>query len=244
MSIYTQSIANVRARYERKVELEKRIAEQEEKIRQDREEFSDMLEALEYIGVVADANAERILDFITGAINGTLAKIFPYDKRSIKLDKSLYRNQYSHINLKLTVGEERKERSLSLSGTGLRQLISNLFTITLTEVRKGRRLVILDECYSGVHAVAKRIAADIMSIFAKDGFQFILVEYGMNDIGKIYLAEKKGDTSYLTEFQGKYTDDIIYADPDDEVLITSALSSSETESEYEEATQEYRGIVS
>lgn len=223
MSDYTQSVMRIRTQYERKLRLEKEIETLSQELEADNEEFCAMLEALEYIGCVSDANAERVLDFITGTINSTLAKIFPYNKRAIKLDKSLYRNAYSHINVKLLVGDEMKERSLVLSGTGLRQIISNLFLFTIVEVRKERGLILIDECFSGLHSRAKKIMGDIISIFASGGCQFIITEYSMNDIGKIYLAEKKGDTSVISEFQGEYTDDIIFTDEEDEEVIAQGV---------------------
>lgn len=214
MTEYSKAVAIINARFERRTELEKRIADEQIEIGKIEEEYNNMLEALEYIGALSEDNTNKILDFITGVINNALAKIFPYSSRRIKLERSLYRDAYSHINLELQT--EKGTRSLALqSGRGLQQIISFLFTLTLIEVRKERKLLIMDEILSGLHSNAKAIIGDIMTMFAAEGFQFICVEYGLNDIGKVYLVEKVGATATVNEFQGVYTDDIAFVDSDD-----------------------------
>ena len=94
----------------------------------------------------------------------------------------MYQGQHAHINIKLT-GSNGKVRDLTLqSGTGLRQVISFLFVLSLIEIRKGRRLLLADELLSGLHPEAKRIVTDIIQIFAEEGFQFAFVEYGVNNL--------------------------------------------------------------
>ena len=93
------------------------------------------------------------------------------------------------------------------SGTGLQQIVSVLFTICLIEIRKGRRFLILDEKLSGLHKSAKRIMSEILQIFTEGGFQFIFVEYSLNDFGKIYNVEKPGMVSKIYDLEGDDYDD-------------------------------------
>lgn len=216
MSEFTKSVEKIRSRYNRKLELESIINNLKYDIETENEEYCNMLEALEYIGALSDRNTNKILDFITGVINNALSKIFPYDKRSIRLDRTLYRNEYTHINIKLITGDGKERDLATQSGTGLRQIISFLFSLTLIEVRKERRIFVMDELLSGLHATAKKIMSDIIEIFAKDGFQFIAVEYGLNDIGKIYLVEKPDSIAICSEYQGTYTDDVIFSEMSEE----------------------------
>ena len=217
MSEYTNQVSSLKAKFDRKLDLEKRIDQLVLQIEDENEEFCSMLEALEYIGAVSDENTNKILDFITGVINNALSKIFPYSRRIIKLERTLYRNAYTHINVVLMTGEGRRRSLSTQSGKGLRQIISFLFRVALIEIRKERKILIMDELLSGLHSSAKAIIQDIMKMFVEEGFQFICVEYGLNDIGKIYLLEKKDDISTtVTEFEGEYTDDIIFMDKEDE----------------------------
>lgn len=220
MSEYSKQVSSLRAKYDRKIDLKRRMDELILQIEEENEEFCSMLEALEYIGAVSDANTNKILDFITGVINNALSKLFPYSRRIIKLERSLYRNAYTHINVILMTGDGKRRNLGSQSGKGLRQIISFLFRVALIEIRKERKILIMDELLSGLHSSAKAIIEDIMNMFVAEGFQFIAVEYGMNDIGKIYLLEKKTEeSSTCTEFQGEYTDDIVFMDKDDEAEV-------------------------
>ncbi len=237
MSEFSQSVAMIKAKHQRRMELEESITNLAFEVEGLNTEYQNMLEALEYIGALSEENTNKILDFCTGVVNNALAKIFPYDNRSIKLERSLYRDAYSHINLELITPSGTRSLALQ-SGKGLQQIISFLFTLTLIEVRKERKLLIMDEILSGLHSNAKAIIGDIMQLFAAEGFQFICIEYGLNDIGKVYLVEKTGAHAQVSEFQGLYTDDIAFKEEDDSsdglykpIQFTASLSNNENKND-------------
>lgn len=190
--------------------------------------YVNMIEAQQLLTTVSDENTTAVLDYITGIINKTLGELFPHDSRRIYLQNTMYQGQHAHINIKLT-GTNGKLRDLTLqSGTGLRQVISFLFVLSLIEIRKGRRLLIADELLSGVHPEAKRIIKDIISIFAEEGFQFAFVEYGVNDSGKIYLVEKPGAVATITALDGSYNDEVfVFNRPPEEVDLTIQVEEAE-----------------
>ena len=89
--------------------------------------------------------------------------------------------------------------------------MSGLFLICLVEIRKGRRFVIFDERFSGLHKEAKQVLSEIIKIFAEGGFQFMFVEYALNNIGKIYNIEKPGDEAKAYSMDGKeYNDSDVF----------------------------------
>ena len=93
--------------------------------------YVNMLEAQQLLTTVSDTNTTAVLDYITGIVNKTLGELFPHDSRRIYLEKTMYQGQHAHINIRLT-GSNGKTRDLNLqSGTGLRQVISFLFVISL-----------------------------------------------------------------------------------------------------------------
>ena len=195
MSAYTQRVIQLRSMYDNKKAVEQKIRDLAERVGDLTEQHDVMMEASQLIASISDSNTVLVLDYITGIINKALKEIFPYDERRIYLEKKMHNDQYAHINVKL-ITEQGRERDLQLqTGTGLRQIISFLFVVSLIEVRKGRRLLIMDALFSGLHAKAKSILMDIIKIFAEEGFQFIFVEYGVNDTGKIYLVEKPDSTA-------------------------------------------------
>ena len=189
------------------VKLESDISDMEMK-------YEVMLEAQQLLSTVSDDNTTATLDYITSVINKTLAEAFPHDVRRIFLKPRLHAGQYPHIGVVLETGSG-KQRSFTLqTGTGLRQLVSFLFTICLIEVRGGRKLVVMDELLSGVHPSCKEILKEIMRIFASNGYQFVIVEYGENNFGKMYIAEKPDNISTITPLDGEYNNEIfIYNKP-------------------------------
>lgn len=208
MSNYTARIQKLR--YD--IEARDNSAKQAELIRKTISEldtkYVTMLEAQQLLSTVSEENSNKVLSYITSVINRALAELFPHDTRRIFLEKKLHNNQYPHINVVLETAEGRR-RDLSLqSGTGLRQVISFLFTLSLIEIRKGRRILIMDELLSGLHPQAKKVVRRIMEIFAEEGFQFVMVEYGIDDLGKIYLVEKPDTEATVTALDGEYHNEV------------------------------------
>lgn len=221
MSQFTNEIVIIEQNYKQAQDIKANIDVLTTKLNDMNIQYVNMIEAQQLLTTVSDANTTAVLDYITGIINKTLGELFPHDSRRIYLEKSMYQGQHAHINIKLT-GTNGKTRDLTLqSGTGLRQVISFLFVLSLIEIRKGRRLLIADELLSGLHPEAKRIVTDIIRIFAEEGFQFAFVEYGVNDLGKVYLVEKPGAVATVTPMDGVYNNEVfVFNRPPEEVDLS------------------------
>jgi DNA repair exonuclease SbcCD ATPase subunit len=198
MSEFSQQIAILEQNYLQAEELKETIANKEREVEALRKHHTTMVEALQLLSTVSDMNTQTVLDYITSIVNKTLAELFPHDSRRIYLKKQLYKGQYAQITIQLA-GTGGRKRDIQLqSGTGLRQVISFLFLLSLLEIRKCRPILLMDEILSGLHPEAKRIVMDIVKIFADEGFQFVMVEYGTDDVGKLYLVEKPGAVATVT----------------------------------------------
>ena len=221
MSQFTNEIVIIEQNYKQAQDIKANIDVLTTKLNDMNIQYVNMIEAQQLLITVSDSNTTAVLDYITGIINKTLGELFPHDSRRIYLEKSMYQGQHAHINIKLT-GTNGKTRDLTLqSGTGLRQVISFLFVLSLIEIRKGRRLLIADELLSGLHPEAKRIVTDIISIFADEGFQFAFVEYGVNNLGKVYLVEKPGAVATVTPMDGVYNNEVfVFNRPPEEVDLS------------------------
>lgn len=184
-------------------------------LQESQDEYVHMLDAQKLLSAVSEENTEQTLSFITGMVNKVLSEIFPNSTRRIILKKKLYAGSKPHINV-LLVNGLGDELDLDLQeGDGIKQIISVMYVICLIEIRKGRRLLILDERLNGLHARAKQVLAEIIKIFAEGGFQFIFVEYSLNSIGKIYNIETRGDSSTPVYVEGNYSDDLVYVEDAD-----------------------------
>lgn len=233
MSMYATAIGSLKRDLALRNELEEKVEKLSTVLNKYRQDYIDMVDAQRLLATISDENTEATLRFITGVVNKALAEIFPSDTRKITLKKRLFAGTKPHIVVELTNGKgEVLDLSLQ-SGTGLNQVVSGLFLICLVEVRKGRRLVIFDEKFSGLHKEAKAILSEIIKIFAEGGFQFIFVEYGMNNIGKIYNVEKPSDVSNAFPLDG----DLEYSDSD-VFLFTGRPENVDLDESYNEAQEE------
>lgn len=221
MSQFTNEIVIIEQNYKQAQDIKANIDVLTTKLNDMNIQYVNMIEAQQLLTTVSDSNTTAVLDYITGIINKTLGELFPHDSRRIYLEKSMYQGQHAHINIKLT-GTNGKTRDLTLqSGTGLRQVISFLFVLSLIEIRKGRRLLIMDELLSGLHPVAKDVITDVIKIFAEEGFQFAMVEYGVDTLGKVYLVEKPNTVATVTPMDGVYHNEVfVFNRPPEEVDLS------------------------
>lgn len=199
---YSEVLVGLKRDLKDKEKLEKRVSDRKKELAKAQKDYINLLNAQKLLSTVSDDNTEATLLFVSGVINKALAEIFKGDTRRIHLSRKLYGGNKPHIVVELENGKGEKLDMSIQSGTGLRQIVSVLFVICLIEVRKGRRLLILDERLSGLHSEAKRILSEIMNIFAEGGFQFIFVEYSLNTLGKLYNVEKPGNEAKVYALDG------------------------------------------
>lgn len=208
---YSNVLASLNRDLKDKERLEKKVSQRRKELAEAQQDYVNLANAQKLLSTVSDDNTEATLLFVSGVINKALSEIFKGDTRRIFLSKKLYGGTKPHIVVELENGKgERLDMSIQ-SGTGLRQIISVLFVICLIEVRKGRRLLILDERLSGLHSEAKRILSEIINIFAEGGFQFIFVEYSLNSLGKLYNVEKPSNEAKVYALDGiEYSNDDVF----------------------------------
>lgn len=181
-------------------------------LRENQALYVRMINAQKLLSAVSDENTEQTLAFITGMVNKVLSEIFPNSPKRIQLKKKLFAGSKPHINV-ILVNDEGIELELDLQeGDGIKQIISIMYVICLIEIRKGRRLLILDERLNGLHSRAKKVLAEILKIFADGGFQFIFIEYSLDDLGKIYNIENRNGKSVPVFIENGYVDDLIYSE--------------------------------
>lgn len=192
-----------------------------------------MINAQKLLSSVSDDNTEQTLSFITGMVNKVLAEIFPNSVRRIQLNKKLYAGSKPHINVVLVNGDGIELELDLQEGDGIKQIVSIMYVICLIEIRKGRRLLILDERLNGLHARAKKVLAEILKIFSEGGFQFIFVEYSLNDLGKIYNIENRNGKSVPVFVEGGYSDDLVYLDEVDLSVLDKDYDDREEDLEEE-----------
>jgi len=202
MGIYKTSILSLKRDLQDKERLLNRLSDRRAEVKEKEEEYNNLVDASKLIATVADKQSMDTLDYITSVINKTLGELFKSDTRRIYLKKQMHAGRYAHLKVLLTDAEGVEYDMLLQSGTGLRQVISFLFCLCLIQISGGRKVFIQDELLGGTHGAAKEVLKQIIRIFAKD-FQFIMIEYGFDDIGKIYNVEKPGKTSYVYDLDGE-----------------------------------------
>lgn len=196
MSEFAERISKIIYRYQQKCDTVSKLNLLRDKFKDSSDEYEVYLEAQELLSSVSDEATSSTLDYITGIVNKALEKLFPADVRKISMERSLVNGQHASIKVKLEDGDGHV-RDLQLQcGTGVRQVISFLFTVSLITLRGGRPILIMDEILSGLHPRAKATIDEVIHIFAEGGFQFVMVEYGMH-LGKVYVVGHEGKDALL-----------------------------------------------
>lgn len=208
---YGTCIGSVRTAINQKKDLEKRVTTLRKSLLDKQSLFVRMINASKILSTVSDDNTSRTLNFISGMVNKVLLEMFPKEPYTISLDNKLYQGTRPHIVMTLKDSMGNVLDTSTQTGDGIKQVICFMYVVCLIEIRKGRRLLILDERFNGLHKTAKKTVKSVMEILARGGFQFIFVEYGLNDFGKIYNVERQGCISYLRSVKdGEYSDDLVY----------------------------------
>lgn len=224
---YSSLLGEMNSMLRTKKTLEKDVVNYQQKLYESQSLYVSMLNAQKILSTVADKNTNQVLEFITSMTNKVLSEILPEDPHRVKMTRKLYAGSKPHVLIEVLDPDGNVLDSTTQCGTGLTQIISFMYVICLIEIRKGRRLLILDERLNGLHKTAKSIISRIIEIFVKGGFQFIFVEYSLNDIGKIYNVEKRGTESRIVPVDGEYDDTCIFVDDVD----LSVLDENYTEDE-------------
>lgn len=156
------------------------------------------------LNAVSDKTLGAMLDTVTSAVNNVLAEMFRNsgDTYEIRLVKGLYAGRIAHMKLELMQNGNPRDLSLQ-SGDGIKQVISFLFITLLISVSGGRRLIIMDEVLNGLSPeAAEGAVAALFKTFAKNGFQFIMVDQGrynpgssIDDITEYVTIVKNDSTS-------------------------------------------------
>lgn len=201
MTQYSSTIANLRYKVSHREELKCMIKELEDSYNEKYSLYHNMLQAQRVLATVSDANSKRVLGYIQGIINKSLRTMFPNETYNIRIEKKLYSNTIPHINVILTEvlsNGHTHQLDFSLqSGDGMGQIVSFLFSLCLLKIREARPLVILDEVLKGFHPDALPFVRGIIEIFARGGFQFVMVEYDFNGLGKEYEVIKEHGVARL-----------------------------------------------
>lgn len=230
---YSTVIGSLRKDLDNKKNLLKKREHLLNSLKESQSTYVRMINAQKLLSSVSDDNTEQTLSFITGMVNKVLAEIFPNSVRCIQLNKKLYAGSKPHINVVLVNGEGIELELDLQEGDGIKQIVSIMYVICLIEIRKGRRLLILDERLNGLHARAKKVLAEILKIFSEGGFQFIFVEYSLNDLGKIYNIENRNGKSVPVFVEGGYSDDLVYLDEADLSVLDKDYDDREEDLEEE-----------
>ena len=196
-----------RIKLDSKENIYKKLEELNELIESNGKTLDEMIRAATVLGNVADEHTKKTLEVVTSVINSALAQMFKEDKRRVVLRQEMWKNQYAHYKVELHT-EDGQVRAFTQSGTGLAQVISFLFSVTLIGIRGGRKIVVMDEVLNGLHPDAKLIIKQLITDVLGKNFQFVLVEYGL-DIGKQYEVRKTGKTSKVEQYDsGSYYRDL------------------------------------
>lgn len=195
MTQYTERINQLKAQH---VQSQKLLANINDMLLTYGTRYSDLqtlIEAQRVLVTVAEENTSKVINFIETIINKALLDMYPDGTYYISVDKTIRRGTSAAIDVTLydTSSSNRVELDLNdQAGDGIARIISILFSLSVIELSGVRKFVAIDEVLNGFHADSLVIVKNILKLFADGGFQFIMSEYDINDMGTIYEAQRTG----------------------------------------------------
>lgn len=208
MAVYSELIESLKIKKNEKEKAKTLISRLTKENVEKTQRLDELDKVQKMFSTISDDNLAKTLDYVTDVINKALSEIFKSDVRKVHLEKALYGGKHSHINLVLLNGDGVQRDIVLQAGSGLRQVVSFLYTLSMIEIQGGRKLLVMDELLGSVHPKAKNVLLDLMEIFTEEGFQFLMVEYGVNDFGKMYIVENVKGESTVSVLDHAYEDEI------------------------------------
>lgn len=188
-------------------------------------------DTLNLLATANDKASLEVLAYIQNIINQALRRMFTTGAYEVEFRKAVTagNNPVIHVDLHEQKGNGdviKLDFNLQ-TGDGVAQIISFLFTLSLMEIRGVRPLVMLDETLKGFHPAAIPLVTNIITVFAKHGFQFVMVEYDLG-IGRMYHVQQNQGVSTITHSEAK-AEDLYEADAERMGVIIGSESDLESD---------------
>lgn len=169
---------------------------------------------------VQDQVGVEVRELVTDILNKTLENLFPNETLTVSLvandekpTKTRAKKQatavasavYKRLDLEIAGADGEPMNVAVQVGSGLQDLISFLYRVSLISVGTGRNLLVSDELLHGLNVNRFKDIAEIVHLFADtEDFQFIFIEHGFDpalwgrDVS-VLETERKNNTSYLND---------------------------------------------
>lgn len=190
MSVYTEQVNDIKRRYANKVETRAKIEDLMNDYKDAYTLLDIVVEAQRILATVADQNTTRVVNFIEGVINKALLEMYPNGDYRIEVVKSMYGGNKPQMDVTLYSADGKQEDLDDQAGDGVARIISLIFSLAVIELQGTRKFVAVDEVLNGFHEDSLVIVKRILDMFQRGGFQFVMSEYDINDMGVIYKCEK------------------------------------------------------
>lgn len=169
---------------------------------------------------VQDQVGVEVRELVTDILNKILENLFPNETLTVSLvandekpTKTRAKKQatavasavYKRLDLEIAGADGEPMNVAVQVGSGLQDLISFLYRVSLISVGTGRNLLVSDELLHGLNVNRFKDIAEIVHLFADtEDFQFIFIEHGFDpalwgrDVS-VLETERKNNTSYLND---------------------------------------------
>lgn len=197
MSTLTARVQGIRHNYDAKVKTKDKLQELLEQYQKGYMNFDIIIETQRILSTVADENTTRVVNFIENIINKALLQMYPAGDYYIEVKKSLRGGVNPQMDVVLYTSDGKSLDLEDQAGDGISRIVSLLFSLCVIELQGVRKFVAVDEVLNGFHEDSLVIVKSILTMFVRGGFQFIMSEYDILDMGTIYEAQKHKTYSEL-----------------------------------------------
>lgn len=197
MSSLTTRVQSIRHAFDTKEKTKDKLIDLQKRYQEGYISFDIIIETQRILSTVADENTTRVVNFIESIINKALLQMYPKGDYYIEVKKSLRGGTNPQMEVILYTSEGKSLDLEDQAGDGISRIVSLLFSLCVIELQGVRKFVAVDEVLNGFHEDSLVIVKSILQMFVKGGFQFIMSEYDILDMGTIYEAHKHKHYSEL-----------------------------------------------